>query len=84
MIQITDNLVNQTIIGLGNKENIKNIDCCITRLRVQLYNFEKRENNDFFTKLGFVSIVNSEDELQLALGSQVYELKEKIILALKL
>ena len=59
----------ETILeALGGKENIKELDVCATRLRVQVYDHSK-VNKDAFKATGAAGVLNVGDSLQIVYGT---------------
>ncbi|AWH90438.1 PTS glucose transporter subunit IIBC [Buchnera aphidicola (Melanaphis sacchari)] len=62
------------IIALGGKENIKNLDACITRLRVTVINISKVNQNSL-KNLGAAGIVISGSGVQVVFGTRSENIK---------
>lgn len=60
------------IAGLGGKENIADITCCATRLRMKLVDPSKVGPKDSFRSYGAISVVNyGKENMQLVIGTRV-------------
>jgi len=63
--------------ALGGKENIGNLDACITRLRVSVKKIESVDNNKL-KKLGAAGVMTVGDNLQIIFGPKSDQLKSQI------
>lgn len=67
------------IKGLGGKENILNVDSCMTRLRVDLEDLSK-VNKDILNKTGCSGMVEpGGDEIQIIYGPSVTMIKKTVL-----
>ncbi|CEG28542.1 glucose-specific PTS transporter subunit IIBC [Bacillus sp. B-jedd] len=68
----------ETIItGLGGKENLENVDCCATRLRVTVADVN-RVDDDLLKKTGAKGIVKKGNGVQVIYGPEVTIIKNEI------
>jgi PTS system maltose and glucose-specific IIC component len=68
----------QVIIGaLGGVENLENVDCCATRLRVTVKN-EKNVNEDVLKKTGAKGVLSNGKGIQVIYGPDVTIIKNEI------
>lgn len=65
-----ENIINIIIEGVGGIHNIKDIDCCITRLRIQLHN-PVYFNFEHIKKSGAIEYKQFYNEYQIIYGPQV-------------
>lgn len=69
----------QIIEGLGGKENIDNVDACITRLRVGVKDASKVQDNAFWTKeMGASGLVKNGNAIQVIYGAKAAGYKSEI------
>lgn len=65
--------------GIGNKENIKSIESCFTRLRIQLEDINK-VNRDKVLESGAKDVIFvEEDMVHVVLGTKVDEVKKELL-----
>ena len=70
--------VSETIInGLGGKDNIKNLDCCATRLRITVYNSEL-VNDAMLKQSGAAGVIKSGEGVQVVYGPRVSVIKSEL------
>ncbi len=67
----------QILKGLGGKENIRDIDCCATRLRVTVKDKDKT-NREILIKSGASGVIFKGDGVQVIYGPQVSVIKSKL------
>jgi glucose PTS system EIICBA or EIICB component len=65
------------LAGLGGKENISNLDACITRLRVSVRN-PKQVDKDKLKQLGAAGVLEVGNSIQAIFGPKSDQLKEQI------
>lgn len=70
-------LANEILIALGNKENLKSLDACITRLRVQVEDIEKVDK-DKLKELGAAGVMVVGSNIQAIFGTKSDTLKSEI------
>ncbi|WP_281222762.1 glucose-specific PTS transporter subunit IIBC [Photobacterium sanguinicancri] len=75
--EIGTELAEQLIESLGGKANIKNVDACITRLRVTLHDIKKADIANI-KKLGAREVLVIGDNLQAIFGTQSDNIKTEI------
>ncbi|OZS44328.1 glucose-specific PTS transporter subunit IIBC [Photobacterium sanguinicancri] len=75
--KIGTELAEQLIESLGGKANIKNVDACITRLRVTLHDIKKADIANI-KKLGAREVLVIGDNLQAIFGTQSDNIKTEI------
>lgn len=73
----TSSYAAQMVAALGGKENIKNLDSCITRLRVQLKS-NTGLKEDTFKKLGASGVLFVGDGVQVILGPRSENIKTQM------
>lgn len=71
------NLAVGVLKGLGGKENIANLDACITRLRVSVHDISK-VNKDLLKQLGAAGVLEVGNNIQAIFGPKSDQLKEQI------
>lgn len=64
--------------GLGGKENIKSLNNCATRLRIEVHSMNQVQNDQFFKNLGAHGVVRKGNSLQIIIGLQVPLVRNKI------
>lgn len=75
---LTDNEQNELIIsGLGGKNNILDLDCCITRLRVTV-KYENLVDEEILTKSGAKGVIKRGKGVQIIYGTQVVGIKNRL------
>ena len=67
----------EIIVALGNKENIEEVDACITRLRVSVKDV-KKVNKDELKKLGARGVLEVAGGVQAVFGTMSDPLKQRI------
>ena len=81
-----ENTISEIILaGLGGVENIEQLDCCVTRLRVKLHDITKVDEN-MLKESGCAGIIKKGDSIQVIYGPRVAVIKadlEEYIAALK-
>ena len=71
--------VNKIIDGLGGKDNIVDVDACITRLRVGVKDASLVQENEFWTKeMGASGIVKNGTAIQVVYGAKAAGYKSQI------
>ena len=70
-------LANEILIALGNKENLKSLDACITRLRVQVKNINNVDK-ERLKELGAAGVMVVGDNIQAIFGTKSDTLKSEI------
>lgn len=70
-------IASDIIQHLGGRENILEFENCITRLRFQLKELQKEEN-DALKKAGVLAVYHSGSELQLVVGSDIFYIADEI------
>lgn len=65
------------INGLGGKENIKNLDCCATRLRITVFNAEKVDDA-MLKQSGAAGVIKSGEGVQVVYGPRVSVIKSEL------
>ncbi|QIM67736.1 hypothetical protein A4G16_10400 [Mannheimia granulomatis] len=69
--------INKILEALGNKENIKQVEACLTRLRVVLHN-NRLLNKSMLKKLGAVDVVKVADTQQIIFGTKSAQYRDEI------
>src|SRR6185436_6210274 len=69
-----DSLERQLVLAFGGRRNIKSLDACITRLRVELHDVAKA-NPDRLKALGAAGVMNVGKSLQAVFGTRSENLK---------
>lgn len=65
------------LVALGGKENVKNVDSCITRLRISVNDLDKVDK-DRIVSLGAEAVLEIGNNIQAVFGSSSQELEEQI------
>lgn len=65
------------IEGLGGKDNITNLDCCATRLRVSVADGDK-VSDDLLKKSGALGVIRKGGGVQVVYGPQVSVIKSEV------
>ncbi len=73
----TDDLAINVLEALGGKENIKLVDACITRLRINVHDVSK-VNKDRLMALGSTGVLELGNSIQAIFGSKSNQLKLQI------
>lgn len=63
--------------GLGGQSNIKNLDCCATRLRITVYDSEK-VNDAMLKQSGAAGVIKSGEGVQVVYGPRVSVIKSEL------
>lgn len=71
------NLATNILDAVGGQQNIKNVDACITRLRISVKDIKKVDKSCIKT-LGAKGVLEIGDNIQAIFGSTSYQLKEQI------
>lgn len=69
-----DNFARELVLGFGGRRNIKSLDACITRLRVELHDVSKA-SPDRLRALGAAGVMNVGRSLQAVFGTRSENLK---------
>lgn len=64
--------------GLGGKDNINDVACCCTRLRLNVYNPEKIKE-DILKKSGAAGIIKKDNYIQVIYGPKVTSIKRELV-----
>lgn len=64
--------------GLGGSVNIKSLNNCATRLRIEVIDSEFVETDDYFKRLGVHGVVRKGHALQIIIGLHVSQVRDKI------
>ncbi|HHW7570340.1 TPA: PTS transporter subunit EIIB [Mannheimia haemolytica] len=70
-------IILEIINALGNKENIKQVEACLTRLRVVLHN-NGLLNKSALKKLGAVDVIKVGDTQQIIFGAKSGQYRDEI------
>ncbi|MGB5823815.1 MAG: PTS transporter subunit EIIC [Proteocatella sp.] len=65
------------VSGLGGKENIKNLDCCATRLRITVFKPEKIVDS-LLKESGAAGVIKSGEGVQVVYGPRVSVIKSEL------
>lgn len=65
------------ISGLGGNDNIKNLDCCATRLRITVYDTSK-VNDALLKQSGAAGVIKSGEGVQVVYGPRVSVIKSEL------
>lgn len=65
------------VSGLGGKDNIKNLDCCATRLRITVYKPEKIVDS-LLKESGAAGVIKSGEGVQVVYGPRVSVIKSEL------
>lgn len=72
-----EKLVNDIIINVGGKENVNTLTHCITRLRFQLKD-EKKANDEVLKKMdGVITVMHGGGQYQVVIGNHVTEVYDE-------
>ncbi len=72
-----DLLSQSIVIGLGSLENISDVDCCATRLRITVFDASK-VNDDIIKKTGASGVIHSGTGVQIIYGPKVTVIKSNL------
>jgi glucose-like phosphotransferase system IIB component len=75
--QDSDPQLDCILAALGGRDNIENIDCCATRLRLNVVNVEA-VNKDMLKLAGAVGVIIKDKNVQVVFGPQVGEVKTRL------
>ncbi len=81
-VVVTDEMVRNLVEAFGGKTNIKNLDACITRLRVTVHNPENVDQNSI-KGLGATAIVVVGQNMQAIFGPQSDNIRTEMQEAMK-
>lgn len=70
-------MITNIVNALGNKENIKTVDACLTRLRVVLKD-SSLLNKSVLKKLGAVDVVKVGETQQIIFGAKSAQYRDEI------
>lgn len=70
-------IINEIVKALGNKENIRQVDACLTRLRVELHN-NKLLNKSALKKLGATDVIKVGNMQQIIFGIKSAQYRDDI------
>ncbi len=82
-VTYTDAMALTYIEALGGKENIKSVGCCMTRLRAEIKDFSK-VNEELLNTVPNSGIFKSSNEIQLVIGLKVHDVYDLIKPILKI
>lgn len=74
---MSDTFILNLLSALGDKSNIKQVDACITRLRVVLHN-NNLLNKSALKKLGAIDVVKVGDTQQIIFGTKSVTYRDEI------
>ncbi|HOB48754.1 MAG TPA: glucose PTS transporter subunit EIIB, partial [Mycobacterium sp.] len=77
----SDSKAEQLIAAFGGRENLVNVDACITRLRIEVADTSKVDH-DRLKALGAAGVIEVGSGVQAVFGTQAEALKNDIIAAL--
>jgi PTS system N-acetylglucosamine-specific IIC component len=72
-----DSKAEQLIAAFGGRENLRNVDACITRLRMEVVDTEKVDQ-DRLRLLGAAGVIEIGNNVQAVFGTQAEALKNEI------
>jgi PTS system N-acetylglucosamine-specific IIC component len=75
---LTDSKAEQIIAAFGGRENLVNVDACITRLRMEVADKDKVDQ-DRLKSLGAAGVIEVGNSVQAVFGTQAEALKNDII-----
>jgi PTS system N-acetylglucosamine-specific IIC component len=78
---VADSKAEQLIAAFGGRENLVNVDACITRLRMDVADPKKVDHNRL-KSLGAAGVIEVGSSVQAVFGTQAEALKNQIIDAL--
>lgn len=73
----TDSLSEQITDGLGGKENISDVDCCATRLRITVFDAKKVQEN-MLKETGASGVIKKGNGIQVIYGPRVTVIKSNL------
>jgi PTS system N-acetylglucosamine-specific IIC component len=74
----TDSKAEQLITAFGGRENLVNVDACITRLRMEVADTDKVDQ-DRLKSLGAAGVIEVGNNVQAVFGTQAEALKNDIL-----
>ncbi len=74
-----DEIIDAIIEGLGGKDNIKDVDACITRLRVGVKDEKQVKENAYWLGLGAKGVVINGTAIQVIYGNKAAQYKPMIL-----
>jgi PTS system N-acetylglucosamine-specific IIC component len=74
---VVDSKAEQLIAAFGGRENLRNVDACITRLRMEVVDTEKVDQ-DRLRLLGAAGVIEIGNNVQAVFGTQAEALKSEI------
>lgn len=77
-------LINEIIKGVGGKENIQQVDHCMTRLRFLLVDVSKTNQEDLKKTEGVLQVLNAGGQFQIVIGQHVADVYDELISSLDL
>lgn len=72
-----EDLAKAILIGLGGKENIKDVTNCASRLRVNVYDDSKVKDTEYFTDCGARGLVHKGNAIQIIIGLNVPHVRDE-------
>ncbi len=72
-----ENIAAKILQALGGMDNVQNLDCCATRLRVKIKEPEK-VSEDALRESGAAGVIKKEDSLQVVYGPRVSVIKSEL------
>jgi len=75
---VTDSKAEQVIAAFGGRENLVNVDACITRLRMEVAD-KSKVDQDRLKKLGAAGVIEVGNSVQAVFGTEAEALKNDII-----
>lgn len=72
-----DNVSEMIVEGLGGMENIENLDCCATRLRVKVKD-DSKVNDEILKQSGCAGVIKKGDGIQIVYGPRVTVIKSEL------
>ncbi len=74
---ISEQIIHKIVSLLGTAQNIEEVDCCMTRLRVVVKD-DKKVSNKFKEETKALGVIKQGNYYQIVYGPKVIILKEKI------
>ena len=74
-----EKLAGEIIKNIGGKENVKSLECCITRLRFRLKDEDIADAEKIKSLEGVVTVVQNGGQFQVVIGSDVEEVFKEIL-----
>ena len=74
-----ENLAEEILKNIGGKENVKSLECCITRLRFRLKDEDIADAEKIKNLQGVVTVVQNGGQFQVVIGTDVEEVFKELL-----